>query len=112
MLTVNTTSGQPRHPRPGVRSCPPPACPTRYRTAIDAAARVLAPWTWGAYPGVQKIMQAALLGRAAVDTIKDWRRGRYKTPQWARDLLLAAIDARMAELQHAKALLEKEKASN
>ena len=48
----------------------------------------------------------ALFPRAAAYTIRDWRRGKRKAPAWARALLREAIDKRLAELQHAKALLD------
>jgi hypothetical protein len=52
---------------------------------------------------------AELIGnRASVHTLKDWCRGRRRVPQWAWQLLASAIERRIAELQHALALIKKE----
>jgi hypothetical protein len=49
-------------------------------------------------------------GRASNGAIEHWRLGRRRAPQWAVTMLAQAIDRRIAELQHAKEILEKEKA--
>jgi hypothetical protein len=47
-------------------------------------------------------------GRASKGAIGNWRTGRRRAPQWAYQLLAAAIERRIAELQHALALIKKE----
>ena len=70
---------------------------------------MLWPWSAASYPGIRAGLLATLCGRAAWQSIIDWRYGRRRAPQWAVTMLTQAIDRRIAELEHAKAILEKEK---
>lgn len=66
----------------------------------------LFPWGMDSYPGGAKGMWEALQGRASKHTIRDWRRGKRKAPDWALALLREELDRRMAALEHARALLK------
>lgn len=78
-----------------------------YPTLLDRAARVLFPWSPFDYPGVQAGM-SALISRVATDTVRSWRRGRRRTPQWVWPLIIAETDRRIAALEHIRALAKKE----
>jgi hypothetical protein len=54
-------------------------------------------------------MAELLGGRAAVRTILDWRRGRRKAPEWAVEVLLEALKARVRREMHSIEELETEK---
>ena len=82
-----------------------------YRNPFGAAGGALFPWALGDYPGIAKGLQAPFGPRASKHTIRDWRRGKRRAPQWAREVLAEELRKRIAELQHALALLsEMEKA--
>lgn len=68
----------------------------------------LFPWPWALYPGKVKGTVAVLAGRITPAGLKHWARGVNRTPQWARELMAIAIERRIAELQHALALIKKE----
>lgn len=96
--------GQGRHHAPRKRLRAPHRLKT-YPDPFAVAAVALFPWGADAYPGFAKALSAALLGRASPHTIRDWRRGKRKAPAWARALLREAIERRIAELEHARAIL-------
>lgn len=79
------------------------------RSPLNEAATALWPWPVATYPGILKALSELFQGRARPYTIRDWRRGRRRTPQWALDLMTAELDQRIESLQHARALLAKEK---
>lgn len=98
-------SGVPRRP-------PLPRAPLARRTAFNTASLALWPWPVATYPGIIKGLASDLRNRAIRVTIRNWRRGTTRPPQWAIDLLKDAIKKRVAELHHALALLEAEKGRN
>jgi hypothetical protein len=77
-------------------------------TAYGHAVQALWPWTVHEYPGIRAGMVKVLQGRAKPRTITHWMAGRRKAPQWAYQLLAAALERRIAEMQHALALIKKE----
>lgn len=91
------------------RRPPAPPIPFKGRTPFNAAMEALFPWSIATYPGILKGASTTLLGRVRDHCIRDWRRGTRRAPQWAIDLAAAAIRERMASLEHALAILEKEK---
>lgn len=98
-----------KHPKPFRRLPAPFYDWIASQSPYNVALRALFPWGVGEYPGILRGARALMLGRAAKDTIRDWRRGKRRAPQWAIDLAAAAIRERMASLAHALAILEKEK---
>jgi hypothetical protein len=56
-------------------------------------------------------MANLLGGKAAVRTIIDWRRGRYKPPLWAIDVLQDVLRSRAKLMLESAEELEKEKAA-
>lgn len=101
-------SGPGKHRAIGQR---PPAPHYRIAAATPAnvAVETLAPWNVADYPGRLKIARSVLHNRAKPHSIRDWRRGTRRTPAWALDLLTVALEQRRAEIDHALALLAKEK---
>lgn len=89
------------HWRTGVRPAPiiKMLATTPYNTGLSA---LFAP-TLGILAGAQQITPTA-----AAATIRDWRRGKRKAPQWALALLLEALERRSSELDHAKDLIRAE----
>lgn len=67
------------------------------------------PWTRATYPRNEDQLVTVFQGRVKADTIKKWRQGKRQPPQWAIDLLLDALQARRAAIDHAIALLKNEK---
>ena len=80
-------------------------------TAYDRAAQLAFPWAPEDYPGLLRGMTNLLGGRAAVRTIIDWRRGRYKPPLWAIEILQNALRQGANRQLAAVEELEKEKAA-
>lgn len=101
--------GPRKHPKPFRRLPAPSHDWIASQSPYNIALRALFPWGVGEYPGILKGAWTLMLGRAAKDTIRDWRRGKRRAPQWAIDLTSAAIRERMASLEHALTILEKEK---
>lgn len=101
-------SGPGKHRAIGRR---PPAPHYRILSAAPAnvAVETLAPWNVADYPGRKELARKALHYRAKDHSIRDWRRGTRRTPTWALDLLTIALEQRRAEIDHALALLAKEK---
>lgn len=91
------------------RQPPVPLQFSQGRTPAQKGALALFPWHWEAYPGLELGLFALFKGRAKVDTIRKWRNGDRRTPAWAIDLLSVALEQRRAEIDHALALLAKEK---
>ena len=81
--------------------------PTR-RSAVGRAMDALFPWQHATYPGKIKGTLATLGARATASALKHWVRGVNRAPPWVRQLLAAAIVRRIAELEHALALIKKE----
>ena len=80
------------------------------KTAIQRACACLWPWVNAAvYPGIRRGLYELFQGRAAVYTIRDWRRGKRVMPQWARDILIAELEKKMAALGTAIAELKNER---
>lgn len=82
--------------------------PTRSLTAFGRGCAALWPWSVNAYPGLQQGLLATFQQRPAWQTIIDWRFGRRRAPQWAIELLRAALMRRRDEIDHALALIKKE----
>ena len=74
----------------------------------NAAITRLFPWTVATYPGRLKGALILLQDRAAADSIRDWRRGKRRAPQWARDILIRELARRAAEFHEAIEMLQKE----
>jgi hypothetical protein len=81
---------------------------SRWQTPYAKARNALWPWSVFGYPGAMRGLTELIGSRASIHTVKDWCRGRRRPPQWAWQLLTAAIERRIAELQHALALIKKE----
>lgn len=79
------------------------------RATFNTAAQILWLWSVADYPGIGKGMSLVLQNRAKDHSIRDWRRGTRRPPQWALDLLADAMQARIDSLQHGLALLKNEK---
>ena len=79
------------------------------RTAAERAAAVLWAWHSEAYPGRADGLHSLFGGKAKHYTIRDWRRGRRRMPQWARDILIAELEKKMAALGTAIAELKNER---
>lgn len=79
------------------------------RTPAQKAALALFPWHWETYPGLELGLFHLFKGRAKIGTIRKWRNGTRRTPAWANELLTIALEQRRAEIDHALALLAKEK---
>jgi hypothetical protein len=79
-------------------------------TGIDAAIHYI--WPEGGwreqFAGVHAAAAAFLNHRAKPETIRKWRQGRRRAPQWAVDMILAELRKRMGELARAIEALEKE----
>lgn len=76
-------------------------------TLLNRASLALYPWMASdEYPGRIKGLLALFRNRVAYVTIRNWRRGTRRTPQWALDIILAELIERRAALDHAIALLE------
>lgn len=101
--------GPRKHPKPFRRIPAPAHIMDASRTAYNGALTTLFPWSVAEYPGILKGAWAMLLGRARPYTIRDWRRGKRKAPAWAIELLSVALKQRRDEIDHALALLSKEK---
>ena len=71
------------------------------KTAVNIGLRQLFKPTDSLLSGAKKLFGH----RVKPDTIKKWRQGKRKTPAWALALVRAAIERRIAELQHARELL-------
>lgn len=80
----------------------------RVQVVFGRVCDVLLPWSATSYPGQERGVSAALDGRAGRTTIVDWRIGRRRAPLWAWQLLCSALDRRIAELEHARALARAE----
>jgi hypothetical protein len=80
-------------------------------TAYDRAAQLAFPWAPEDYPGLLRGMANLLGEKAAVRTIIDWRRARYKPPLWAIEVLQDALRQRANRELAAVEELEKEKAA-
>ncbi len=79
----------------------------RHATALNVALQALYPWDSSVdYPGRIKGMLALFHTRVSKWAIREWRRGRNPTPQWALDLVLAELHKRRSALDHAIALIE------
>lgn len=108
---VGKPSGQAKHPlylrRPIV-----PQSWSDARTPSNQAAQQLFQWHSENYPGIEKGLYRLFKGRAKINTIRKWRNGTRRTPQWALALLIEAIENRIDSLQHARALLQKEKSAD
>lgn len=76
-------------------------------TALNAAAKALFPWSEENYPGILRGMFELFGGRAARYTIRDWRRGRRKSPAWAKQMMADALEKRIAEMQAALDAIKK-----
>lgn len=74
--------------------------PGALATAIDALFPIAT-----LYIGRRKSLAALFGYRASLSAIKHWCRGRRRPPQWAIDTLLGAIETRLRELEHVRALL-------
>lgn len=79
-------------------------CPSPYDKGVSA----LFPWPVVAYPGPRVGMQAVLDRRARMTAVDNWRAGRRRAPQWAWHLLIAALERRRAEIDHALETAKKE----
>jgi hypothetical protein len=90
---------------------PPPKPRVSFPTAYDKSVQAAFPWQAGAYPGLTRGLSQLLGGRVSPRAILDWRRGRYRPPLWAIDLLQEHLrstgQARLAAADD----LEKEKAA-
>ena len=56
----------------------------------------------GLRDGRRAAMLAALDGRANWTTLRAWRRGETRAPQWAVDLINSKIDARRRQLSESR----------
>lgn len=77
-------------------------------TPLQRATALLWPHGIDDYPGPRYGLYHLFKGRAAIYTIRDWRRGRRRTPQWARDILVAALKKKAAAFEAAARELEQE----
>src|ERR1700732_3617003 len=69
-------------------------------TLLNHAAMPLFPWEHtGEYPGRIKGLLALFQNRVAYVTIRNWRRGTRRTPQWALDVMATELRSRIAALQ-------------
>jgi hypothetical protein len=103
-----------RGPRLHIWSAPhrrPSKSRTSGITPYDRAAQLAFPWAPEDYPGLLRGMANLLGGKAAVRTIIDWRRGRYKPPLWAIDVLQDVLRSRAKLMLESAEELEKEKAA-
>lgn len=66
------------------------------------------PWSAADYPGIRRGMLALLAGRVRVPGLRHWMADRRRAPLWAWQLLCSALDRRIAELEHARALARAE----
>jgi len=74
---------------------------------IEAVTQALFPWEQRFdYPGRIRGLVTLFRGRVTKWAIREWRRGRNPTPQWALDLVLTELHKRRAALDHAIALIE------
>jgi len=99
-----------RRGRPGHHArinIPPAPKPRRVTSALDRAFDVLFPWPAGDYPGFWQGAASRL--NASPWTIRDWRRGKRKAPQWILDRLSALLRKKAAEMIGAAEAIEKEK---
>jgi hypothetical protein len=78
------------------------------RTPYGEALAALFPWPLVRYPGIEAGSVQLNEGRASKGAIGNWRTGRRRAPQWAYQLLAAALERRRAEIDHALALIKKE----
>lgn len=81
-----------------------------YETPTDTALLLIWPWALGAYPGALEGAAQTFRGKAAASTIRDWRRGRRRTPQWARQILIERLEKLASDAQNAVAALKNEEA--
>jgi hypothetical protein len=78
------------------------------RAPFGRSLDALFPWQQATYPGKLKGFLNVLNGRASRAALKHWLRGTRRTPKWALHLAAVAIEKRIAELQHALAIIKKE----
>jgi hypothetical protein len=79
-----------------------------WQTPIAKVRAALWPWSVFGYPGATVGLTELTAGRATWHTVRDWCRGRRRPPQWAWQLLLAALERRRAEIDHAIEIAKKE----
>lgn len=98
-------------PRKHVWAKPPRAAPKLRmapHTPLQRATALLWPHGIDDYPGPRYGLYHLFKGRAAIYTIRDWRRGRRRLPQWARDILIAELEKRAEALTQAARELQNE----
>jgi len=66
---------------------PPPRPRVSFPTAYDKSVHAAFPWQAGSYPGLTRGLIQLLGGRISPRAVLDWRRGRYRPPLWAIELL-------------------------
>ena len=99
-----------RRGRPGHLSrviIPPAPKPRRVSSAMDRALDILLPWPAGDYPGFWR--GAAELLKTSPRTVRDWRTGKRRAPQWILDRLSDLLRKKAAEMTAAAEAIEKEK---
>ena len=99
----------------GPQNYAPTAPERRVPNAFEHAIRLLIPWTNARrksvprFPGRLIILAALLEDRAHYETVKKWRAGTRRAPQWAKDILASHLERDAHERLKAAAALRNEK---
>ena len=100
-ISVKPIQARGKHPFGKVRR-PSPRYTADYQNPFGGAAKALA-------IDSDKRLREMLNNRVAVSTIRDWRRGKAKAPQWAMAVLADEYDRQLVRLEVSRYWIERAK---